>query len=151
MVQTAYFHRKTSIIRKLFTLKLNIRGKTRMFSIVRMGSNNSWQWLKWMLVYGSYIISTNIFLMGPMINQPFNTWKIIILVEFTNIIFQFKNLLAEGKLNRNNIHFSSCITCWHVVLQFGKKMNWTITFFHRGVEQNERFTFWYICFDVMIK
>ena len=29
----------------------------------------------------------------------------------TNLFFQFKKLLEEGKLNWNNIRFSSCITC----------------------------------------
>ena len=63
---------------------------------------------------------TNNFVIESMINQPFNTWNIIVLVEFTNILFQFKKILAEGKITWNNIRFSSCITCmtsstigWH--------------------------------------
>ena len=81
---------------------------------------------------------TNNFVIVSMINQHCNTLKIIVLVELTNLLFQYKNILAEGKLTWNNICFSNCITCMTSgTTGWQRTINLTIPLFNIGFELND--------------
>ena len=138
------------IVWNVFTLQLSVGGENKLFSIVRTCSNANRRGLKFVLAYGSCIVFANNFVMGLMINQTYITWKIIVLVEFTNLLFQFKNILAEGKLTCNNIRFSSFIICMTSGnMGWNQTMNWTLTLGQIGVKLNDRWASWYICFNFM--